>query len=86
VILGAELNSEVEHQTARDSTTGPEMPLGERGAHMADHVGRVWPWDRKKLEKPAKPPLERRSLPWGTIAFSAPAAWLLSRARKRSGS
>lgn len=52
VILGAELNSEIEHQTAQDSTTGAEKPLGERGAHMADSVGRVWPPARKKMEKP----------------------------------
>lgn len=39
VIVGAELNSEIEHQTARDSTTGEELPLGERGAYMADTVG-----------------------------------------------
>jgi membrane protein len=39
IIVGAELNSEVEHQTAVDSTTGPERPLGERGAYMADTVG-----------------------------------------------
>lgn len=37
-VFGAELNSEVEHQTARDSTTGPELPLGRRGAWSADHV------------------------------------------------
>lgn len=46
VILGAELNSEIEHQTARDSTTGPEQPLGKRGAHMADTIGRIWPLGR----------------------------------------
>lgn len=39
VLFGAELNSEIEHQTARDSTTGPEQPMGARGAAMADHVG-----------------------------------------------
>ena len=39
LLLGAELNSELEHQTARDSTTGPEKPMGERGATMADTVG-----------------------------------------------
>jgi membrane protein len=38
-LLGAELNSEIEHQTARDSTTGGEKPLGQRGAAMADTVG-----------------------------------------------
>lgn len=40
VIVGAELNAEIEHQTARDSTTGTELPLGERGAVMADTIGR----------------------------------------------
>ena len=38
LIFGAELNSEIEHQTAKDSTTGAELPLGERGAWAADHV------------------------------------------------
>ncbi|TCJ39953.1 YihY/virulence factor BrkB family protein [Parafrankia sp. BMG5.11] len=38
LIFGAELNSELEHQTARDTTDGPERPLGERGAWVADHV------------------------------------------------
>lgn len=38
VILGGKLNAESEHQTARDSTTGPEKPLGQRGATMADTV------------------------------------------------
>jgi hypothetical protein len=31
ILLGGELNSEIEHQTARDSTTGHERPLGQRG-------------------------------------------------------
>lgn len=39
VLIGAELNAEIEHQTAMDSTTGPAMPMGERGAAMADTVG-----------------------------------------------
>jgi len=39
VLVGAELNSETEHQTARDSTVGSEKPLGTRGAVMADTVG-----------------------------------------------
>ena len=39
VLLGAELNAEIEHQTARDSTIGDEKPLGARGAVMADTVG-----------------------------------------------
>ncbi|MBP2560422.1 membrane protein [Neorhizobium galegae] len=39
VIVGAEINAELEHQTARDSTTGRPKPLGARGAYMADTVG-----------------------------------------------
>jgi membrane protein len=39
MLLGAELNAEIEHQTARDSTVGAEKPLGTRGAVMADTVG-----------------------------------------------
>lgn len=39
VLLGAELNAEIEHQTARDSTDGAPKPLGLRGAAMADTVG-----------------------------------------------
>ncbi|MEO5640407.1 MAG: YihY/virulence factor BrkB family protein [Sphingomicrobium sp.] len=37
-LFGAELNSEVEHQTAKDTTAGGERPIGERGAWSADHV------------------------------------------------
>jgi membrane protein len=39
VLLGAELNSEIEHQTVRDSTVYGEKSLGARGAAMADTVG-----------------------------------------------
>jgi membrane protein len=39
VLCGAELNSEIEHQTALDSTVGRPMPLGSRGAVMADTLG-----------------------------------------------
>jgi membrane protein len=39
VLLGAQLDAEIEHQTARDSTTGRPKPLGQRGAKMADTVG-----------------------------------------------
>lgn len=39
VLLGAELNSEIEHQTAADSTEGGDKPLGRRGAKMADTIG-----------------------------------------------
>lgn len=38
VLLGAEVNSEMEHQTAQDTTTGEPRPMGERGAVVADTV------------------------------------------------
>jgi membrane protein len=41
ILLGAELNAEIEHQTARDSTTGKPKPMGERGAKMADTLGEI---------------------------------------------
>jgi membrane protein len=37
-VVGAELNSEIEHQTAKDSTTGKPQPMGKRGAWAADNV------------------------------------------------
>jgi membrane protein len=36
VLLGAELNAELERQTSQDTTTGPARRLGERGAAVAD--------------------------------------------------
>lgn len=39
LIVGAEINAEIEHQTARDSTTGERRPMGERGAVVADTLG-----------------------------------------------
>jgi membrane protein len=41
VLLGGQLNAEMEHQTARDTTEGRPKPLGSRGAMMADHVGKA---------------------------------------------
>ncbi len=38
VLVGAQLNAELELQTARDTTTGPEKPMGARGAAPADRV------------------------------------------------
>ena len=38
LVFGGEFNSEIEHQTARDSTTGDPVPMGRRGAWAADHV------------------------------------------------
>jgi membrane protein len=38
VLLGAEINAELELQTARDTTRGEPKPMGKRGAFVADHV------------------------------------------------
>jgi membrane protein len=39
IVVGAEINAEMERQTRRDTTDGPEAPLGRRGAFAADTVG-----------------------------------------------
>jgi len=68
LIFGAELNSEIEHQTAKDSTTGPPEPMGKRGAWAADHVAGD--------DEP-----DRRSAP--SIADATPEAPNTGDARKR---
>ncbi|HLI13313.1 MAG TPA: YihY/virulence factor BrkB family protein [Alphaproteobacteria bacterium] len=40
VLLGAELDAEIEHQAGRSGTKGSEPPIGIRGAEMADTVGK----------------------------------------------
>lgn len=40
LIVGAEINEEMEHQTARDSTVGAPKPMGQRGAVVADTLGK----------------------------------------------
>lgn len=39
IILGAEINSEMERQTSKDTTEGRPKPMGKRGAYSADTVG-----------------------------------------------
>jgi membrane protein len=39
ILIGAELDGVMEHQTARDTTTGAAKPMGARGARMADTLG-----------------------------------------------
>ncbi len=43
VLCGAELNSEIEHQTALDTTVGYPKPLGTRGGAVADTLGAAVP-------------------------------------------
>lgn len=44
VLLGAEINSEMERQTCSDTTVGEERSLGEREAFAADTIGVENPW------------------------------------------
>ncbi|NIC06836.1 YihY/virulence factor BrkB family protein [Billgrantia bachuensis] len=39
VLMGAELNSEMEHQTKQDTTVGENERMGERDAYVADTLG-----------------------------------------------
>jgi membrane protein len=39
VLVGAEVNAEMEHQTAQDTTEGADKPIGGRGATVANRVG-----------------------------------------------
>ena len=39
VLVGGELNAEMERQTVRDTTVGREEPIGRRGAVVADTLG-----------------------------------------------
>lgn len=41
VLMAAEVNAELEHQTAQDTTIGGEQPMGQRGAVKADTVPEV---------------------------------------------
>lgn len=38
ILLGGEINSEMEHQTKKDTTVGEDKPMGQRGAFHADNV------------------------------------------------
>ncbi len=59
LLAGAEINAELEHQTGRDSTTGAELPMGARGATMADTLGRSRksPSARREAERDAAEPM-----------------------------
>lgn len=46
VLLGAQINAESEHQTRVDTTVGPDEPMGQRGAEMADTLGPTRGGDR----------------------------------------
>jgi membrane protein len=60
VVLGAELNAEMEHQTAIDTTTGAPEPMGERGAYVADTLGAIPGGRRSENRRSASPSSDRR--------------------------
>jgi len=57
LVIGAELNSEIEHQTKVDSTTGDPEPVGKRGAWAADEVVANGSVDEQVAEAGAGPSL-----------------------------
>ena len=69
LIMGGELNSEMEHQTARDTTTGEPRPMGRRNAVMADRLGRTYneltdePDDKAQMPKKNDPADRHKGAP-----------------------
>ena len=62
VLFGAEINSEIEHQTAVDTTAGVPVPMGQRGAFMADTLGKARPSSSRhakaEADRPTSPKAE----------------------------
>ncbi len=83
-LFGAELNAELEHQVAADTTTGAPLPMGERGAWAADNV--VEPedaiTDREEGRLPAPQPddLKEHSISHGRhFLFARASSWVMRR-------
>lgn len=53
VLLGGELNAELEHQTQVDSTVGEPKPMGKRGAIVADSLGPIPSWRHFNRDAPS---------------------------------
>jgi uncharacterized BrkB/YihY/UPF0761 family membrane protein len=56
VLLGAEVNAELELQTAQDTTVGRPKPMGRRGAFVADHVAGGPQADKRPVSPVARDP------------------------------
>jgi membrane protein len=83
VIVGAELNSEIEHQTEHDTTTGRPRPMGQRGAVMADTVGATYGGAEPGVRSKSEPETSAHEpLPLGRFALLAGLLWF----RRRAGS
>ena len=54
ILLGAELNCELERQTTHDTTSGPPRPMGDRGAYAADTVAEPRLTKAEKAERKAQ--------------------------------
>ena len=59
LIMGGEINSEMEHQTARDTTTGRPRPMGHREAVMADRIGKTFEEKRAEADADGSGPPKR---------------------------
>ena len=76
VIVGAELNSEIEHQTRRDTTAGRPRPMGERGAVMADTIGAAYRDAASDTRRQSElRSFTREPLPLGRFALLAGLSW-----------
>lgn len=80
VLLGAEINSELEHQTEKDTTVGEPKPLGQRGGYHADHVASEVEEDRSTKEQPVKWNKEQETKDRGSVKSER---WFKSRDIKR---
>ena len=64
ILAGANLNAEIEHQTAQDTTVGPPAPIGRRGAVMADTVGRAFTVSPRQARDYAADALREQAVYW----------------------
>jgi len=62
-LIGAELNAEIEHQTAKDTTTGAPVPMGDRDATVADTVGEAAAAHPKRKHRERATATWKRSAP-----------------------
>jgi membrane protein len=93
LLFGAELNSELEHQTAKDTTDGRSAPMGARGAWVADHVAGSSAGAAEEEEEGSLPPRKPATAPRQDVALPAedqprsiPREVMPGRATARAGS
>jgi membrane protein len=84
LLFGAEFNSELEHQTAADTTDGAAKPLGDRGAWVADHIADEEPG--QTVESDAAPAINGpHEAPLDDAGFSISADLVAARVGSRLG-